>query len=92
MQTVAVLRNLEEEIELIPELFPGLKRLWFDIDFGNFRPGLSMAVSQSKRVEAYSHIALPRLIGVTIRYGESDVRNEGMAERQERALLSKKSL
>lgn len=91
MNTVAVLGNLEEEIECVSDLLPGLKRLWFDIDFGSYHSGLSLAASQAKCVEAYSQIELPCLVGVTVRFTELNTRNEGIEERLELALLSRQA-
>ena len=91
MHTVAVLRNLEAEIEVVPDLLPGLKRLWFDIDFGEDHPGLSLAASQFRRVEAYSRVELSHLVGVTVRFVGGTAEDEGMDERLELALLSKQA-
>jgi hypothetical protein len=52
---------------------------------------LTLAASQSKRVEAYSQIELPHLVGVTVRFTELNTRNEGIEERLELALLSKQA-
>jgi hypothetical protein len=36
MNTLAVSGNLKEETEHVSDLLPGLKRLWFDVDFGSY--------------------------------------------------------
>jgi hypothetical protein len=92
MHTVAVLRNPEEDLGLVSELLPGLKRLWFGISIGGYHRGMTFAVSQSKRMEAYSQIELSHLVGVTIEYDGPAADDGGMEERLELALLGKRSL
>jgi hypothetical protein len=70
-------------------LLPGLKRLWFDIDSVNYHPGLSTAAIQSERVEAYSQIEFPHLVGVTVRHTRRTASEKDMEERLELALLGK---
>jgi len=94
MHTVAVLRNWEAEIELVPKLLPGLKRLWFEAVKEAFDSKQSLAKRQSKRVKAFSRIKCQNLIGVSVNYAWTfpDGEDEGMEERLELALLSKRSL
>jgi hypothetical protein len=92
MHTVAVLRSLDEEIELVPKLLPGLKRLWFDVLFDGHDPDLNLAASRSKRAEQYLKAGFSRLVGAKVRFHEFNARDEGMEERLELALLGKQAL
>lgn len=68
MHTVAVLKNWEAEIEPIPTLLPGLKRLWFVAIEEAYNSKQTLAKRQSKHVKAFSQIECHNLIGVTVNY------------------------
>jgi len=94
MHTVAVLKNWERDVELIPTVLPGLKRLWFDVNKAPSHKASTLASRQSKVVETFSQIKLPSLIGVTVNYrctwipGEDE---KSIEERLELALLGNQS-
>lgn len=97
MQTVAMLRNPEEGIRLVPALLPGLKRLWFDVEVRTVydwnSTKLTPAEEQSKLLEAYHQTEFSSLIGVTLEnvwtWGKG---KDDMEEYLELALLGKRSL
>lgn len=94
MHTVAVLKNWEAEIEPIPTLLPGLKRLWFEAIEEAYNSKQTLAKRQSKRVKAFSRIKFPNLIGVAVDFDWkfTDGEDEGMEECLEHARLDKQPL
>lgn len=93
MHTVAVLQSWKADIELVPTLLPGLKRLWFNIDDATHDPNRSVVANQSRLVEAFSRVKFTSLIGATVRLGWywSYEEDERMEERLELALLGNHS-
>jgi hypothetical protein len=92
MQTIAIFNNHEGDIGMVAELLPGLKRLWFDIEFQNSGgPQKTSATRHYELVEAYKKVELPKLIGVDVTYARRTKEDEGLEERLEHALLDNNS-
>ena len=94
MHTVAIMKNWEYFIGFVPQLLPGLKRLWFETNRRMNYDKQDRATKQRNRVKLYSQVEFPSLIGVTVNHAPDSIKDgdEGMDERLELALLGKQSL